>query len=128
PRGRRSTRWWARRGRAWRRRTTWRRWRSRRRIRRRWWRPRRRRPWRGILMRQKANKSNRPTRRPAMVLFVVLVVVVMLTLAAYTYVSLMRSHRESSVQTNRQLQAKLMVDSGTDYVRTFLLQSLDAQL
>jgi type II secretory pathway component PulK len=63
-----------------------------------------------------------------MVLIVVLVVVMMLSLGAYTYASLMRSHRESSVQTNRQLQAKLMVDSGSDYVRTFLMQNLDAQL
>lgn len=75
---------------------------------------------------KKQNTSR--TKRRAMILIVVLVVVTMLTLAAYTYVSLMRSHRESSVQTNRQLQARLMVDSGTDYVRTFLMQNLDAQL
>jgi type II secretory pathway component PulK len=78
-------------------------------------------------MRSKAQKLA-GTKRRAMILIVVLVVVTMLTLAAYTYVSLMRSHRESSVQTNRQLQARLMVDSGTDYVRTFLMQNLDAQL
>lgn len=79
-------------------------------------------------MRQKQKKSQLISRRRAMVLIVVLVVVMMLSLGAYTYVSLMRSHRESSVQTNRQLQAKLMVDSGSDYVRTFLLKNLDAQL
>jgi type II secretory pathway component PulK len=79
-------------------------------------------------MRQKQKKSYPISKRRAMVLIVVLVVVMMLSLGAYTYVSLMRSHRESSVQTNRQLQAKLMVDSGSDYVRTFLLQNLDAQL
>jgi type II secretory pathway pseudopilin PulG len=79
-------------------------------------------------MRQKRKKPNLITKRRAMILIVVLVVVMMLSLAAYTYVALMRSHRESSVQTNRQLQARLMVDSGSDYVRTFLLQNLDAQL
>lgn len=72
-------------------------------------------------------KRWRSSRR-GMVLLVVLVVVMMLVLGAYAYVALMRSHRESSVQTNRQLQAKLMVDSGVDVVRTFLLQPPDAQL
>jgi len=67
-------------------------------------------------------------RKRGVVLLVVLVVVMMLTLGAYAYTALMRSHRESSVQTNRQLQAKLMVDSGVDVVRTFLLQPQDAQL
>lgn len=79
-------------------------------------------------MRHKHKNPRIISKRRAMVLIVVLVVVMMLSLAAYTYVALMRSHRESSVQTNRQLQAKLMVDSGSDYVRTFLLQNLDAQL
>lgn len=80
------------------------------------------------MRRSQALKRSVVPRRRAMVLIVVLVVVMMLSLAAYTYVSLMRSHRESSVQTNRQLQAKLMVDSGVDQVRTFLLQPLDVQL
>lgn len=80
------------------------------------------------MRRSQALKRSVAPRRRAMVLIIVLVVVMMLSLAAYTYVSLMRSHRESSVQTNRQLQAKLMVDSGVDHVRTFLLQPLDAQL
>jgi len=65
--------------------------------------------------------------RPGVVLLVVLVVVMMLALGAYTYAALMRSHRESSVLTNRQLQAKLMVDSGIDYTRIYLSRSDDAQ-
>jgi type II secretory pathway component PulK len=72
-------------------------------------------------------KSPRAKQRRAMILVVVLVVVMMLALGAYAYTAVMRSHRESSVQTSRQLQAKLMVDSGIDYVRTFLLKSGEAQ-
>lgn len=66
--------------------------------------------------------------RRGVVLLVVLVVVMMLSLGAYTYVMLMRSHRESSVLTNKQLQAKMMVDSGVDYVRIFLMRGADAQV
>jgi DNA uptake protein ComE-like DNA-binding protein len=66
-------------------------------------------------------------RKPGVVLILVLVVVVMLSLGAYTYATLMRSHRTSALLTSRQLQAKLMVDSGVDYVRIYLSQPADAQ-
>ncbi len=80
----------------------------------------------------KKQKHSSPTRirakkRRGMLLVVVLVVVMMLSLAAYTYVMLMRSHRESATLTNQQVQAKLMVDSGIDYLRIYLSQPADMQ-
>jgi type II secretory pathway component PulK len=80
-----------------------------------------------MIRRARTNVAALLARRRGVVLIVVLVVVMMLSLAAYTYTVLMRSHREASVQTNRQAQARLMVDSAVEYVRIFLSQPASAQ-
>ena len=72
-------------------------------------------------------KPSIPHDRRGLVLLLVLIVVAMLSLGSYSYVELMRSHREAAVLSGRQLQTKLMVDSGVDYIRTFLSQPQPAQ-
>ena len=63
-------------------------------------------------------------RRSGFLLLIVLVTVVMLTLAAYTFTNLMMSEDASSRLLARQVQSKYLVDSGVDYTR--LLLSSDA--
>jgi Type II secretion system (T2SS), protein K len=64
-------------------------------------------------------------KRRGLVLVLVLIVVTMLALGAYSYTEVMRTHREATELAGRQLQTRLMVDSGVDYIRTTL--SLDAE-
>jgi len=68
------------------------------------------------------NSPSRITRRPAdgMLLLIVLVTVVMMTLAAYTFTSLMQVELQSSRVLSRRVQSKYLADSGVDYVRLFL--------
>jgi hypothetical protein len=67
-------------------------------------------------------------RKRGLVLILVLIVVSMLSLASYAYVELMRSHREATMLAGRQLQTKMMIDSGVEYVRSFLAQTSSLQL
>lgn len=59
--------------------------------------------------------------RRGMVLVVVLVVVSMLALAALTFSQLMLAEREAVELTSRRLQARMLAESGIDYVRTLLM-------
>lgn len=66
-------------------------------------------------------------RRRGLVLVLVLVVVVLLSLGAYTFTELMLTHQESAQLSGTQLQTRLLVDSGTDFVKAFLSQDRAAR-
>jgi hypothetical protein len=55
-----------------------------------------------------------------LLLIIVLVTVVMMTLAAFTFTSLMQVELQSSRVLSRQVQSKYLADSGVDYARLFL--------
>ena len=57
-----------------------------------------------------------------MVLIIVLVVIMFLALGAYSFSDLMLTHRESVQLTGRQVQTKLLVESGMEATRLFLSQ------
>jgi DNA uptake protein ComE-like DNA-binding protein len=59
--------------------------------------------------------------RRAVVLVIVLVVVVVLSLAAYTFTDLMQAHRKAAILSGKQIQARLLVDSGIDAVKLYLM-------
>lgn len=59
-------------------------------------------------------------RSDGVLLIIVLVTVVMMTLAAYTFTSLMQVEFQSSRVLSRRVQSKYLADSGVDYVRLFL--------
>ena len=61
-------------------------------------------------------------RRRGVVLIVVLVVVAMLALAGYTFTHMMLTHQHAAQLHGRQIQARVLVDSGVEYVRTFFTQ------
>ncbi len=61
-------------------------------------------------------------RRRAFVLILVLVVVMLLSLGAYSFTELMLTHEESAQLGGRQLQTRLLVDSGVEHLKTVLLQ------
>lgn len=67
------------------------------------------------------------SRRSGIVLIIVLVVVAVLALGAYTYCELMVSQRSASRMTGQQLQAQALVDSGVDVVRLFLDQPAETR-
>ena len=68
------------------------------------------------------NSRSQKIRRckDGMLLIIVLVTVVMMTLAAYTFTSLMQVEMESSRVLSRRVQSKYLADSGVDYTRLFL--------
>jgi type II secretory pathway component PulK len=65
---------------------------------------------------------NRKHLRRGMVLILVLVVVAMLSLGAYSFTHLMLAHHDAALQTSRQLQTRAVVDSGVEAIRLFLGQ------
>ncbi|MHB8970600.1 MAG: type II secretion system protein GspK [Pirellulaceae bacterium] len=69
-------------------------------------------------------KHTRPARPPqrGIVLVVVLVVVALLALAAYTFAGLMVTHYGAAKLSGRQLQARALVESGMESVRLYLMQ------
>jgi hypothetical protein len=67
-------------------------------------------------------------RRRAIVLILVLVVVVVLSLAAYTFSDLMLTYQETVQLSGKQLQARMLVESGAEYMRLFLNQEPAALL
>ena len=67
-------------------------------------------------------------KRRGFVLIIVLVVLVVLTLAAYTFTELMQTHRVATELSGRQVQARLLVDSGVDAVRLFLMHPPEQQV
>ncbi len=64
--------------------------------------------------------QRRNPNRNGLLLLVVLVTIVMLSLAAYTFSSLMIAEDSSSRLLSKQVQSKYLVDSGVDYIRLFL--------
>ncbi|HMC11903.1 MAG TPA: type II secretion system protein GspK, partial [Pirellulaceae bacterium] len=56
-------------------------------------------------------------------LILVLVVIAMLSLGAYSFTSLMLAHHEAAIVTGRQAQARSLVDSGVTAAQLFLAQS-----
>ncbi|MEZ6093076.1 MAG: type II secretion system protein GspK [Pirellulaceae bacterium] len=64
--------------------------------------------------------KDRRRRRSGFIILIVLVTIVLLSLAAYTFTSLMIVEDESSRLMAKQVQSRYLVDSGVDYVRLFL--------
>jgi DNA uptake protein ComE-like DNA-binding protein len=62
-------------------------------------------------------------QRRGMILVVVLVVVALLALAAYTFAGLMVTNYGAAKLSGRQLQARALVESGVEAVRLYLMQS-----
>ncbi len=73
-------------------------------------------------------KTHNPSPRRAIVLVLVLIVVSILSLGSFAYVELMRTHREATALAGQQLQTKLIVDSGVEYIRSFLKQADSTQV
>ena len=63
-----------------------------------------------------------------MVLILVLIVIVLLSLGAYSFTDLMLAHHEATILTGRQVQARALVDSGVEVVRLFLAQPDEQRL
>jgi len=59
-------------------------------------------------------------RSDGMLLIIVLVTIVMMTLAAYTFTALMQIELQASRVLSRRVQSKYLADSGVDYARLFL--------
>ncbi|MDP6466350.1 MAG: type II secretion system protein GspK [Pirellulaceae bacterium] len=59
-------------------------------------------------------------RRRAIVLMIVLVVIVPLSLAAYTFSDLMLTHRHAALVHGKRLQARMLIDSGVEAVLQYL--------
>lgn len=68
-----------------------------------------------------ASRCQRAPRR-GLVLIIVLIVVVMLSLGAYTFTELMLAHQEAAQLAGRQIQTRALVDSGVEGVKLFLVQ------
>lgn len=73
-------------------------------------------------------KSPHPQRRQALVLVLVLIVVVLLSLGAYSFTNLMVAHHESAILTGEQLQTRVLVDTGVEATRMFLMKTKAEQL
>ncbi len=65
--------------------------------------------------------------RCGMVLVVVLVVISVLSLAAYTFCDLMVTQHQATNLGTQQIQARWLIDSGVDAVRLYLLQDRETQ-
>ncbi len=82
----------------------------------------------------KTMSKSLPTRNPlrrrvrsrqGMVLIVVLVTIVILSLAAYSFTALMQTEEQATRLMTRRIQSKYLVDSGVDYVRLYLSSTDD---
>ncbi|MCA9144165.1 MAG: general secretion pathway protein GspK [Planctomycetaceae bacterium] len=59
-------------------------------------------------------------RRSGIVLIIVLVVVIVLALAAYSFSDLMLAHRRVATVNGKQLQARMLVQSGVEAIKQYL--------
>ena len=66
------------------------------------------------------NSTNSP--RQGMILIIVLVVILMLSLGAYTFTDLMITYDEAADLSGERLQARWVADSGIDMIRMHLIQ------
>ena len=73
-------------------------------------------------------KGDLGRRRSGTILLVCLVAVVLLSLCAYTFTSMMVVEEEASTLLSRQIQSKYLAESGVDYVRLFLSNDDDTIL
>ncbi len=78
----------------------------------------------------KIRAAIRPPREPLQsrrgsLLIVVLVTIIMLSLAAYTFTVLMQTEEEAARLMSRRVQSKYLVDSGVDFTRLFLSYDKD---
>jgi len=71
-------------------------------------------------MTQLARQKNHAKRRRGVVLIIVLVVVIVLALAAYTFSDLMVAHRRVAAVNGKQLQARMLVQSGVEAIKQYL--------
>lgn len=62
----------------------------------------------------------RSSPRRGVVLIVVLIVVVVLSLVAYSFADLMQSHRKAAMLSGKQIQARVLVDSGVETIKYYL--------
>ena len=62
------------------------------------------------------------SNRRGLVLILVLIVIAMLSLGAYSFTDLMLAQHEAQMLTGRQMQTRVLVDSGVEAVRMFLAQ------
>src|SRR5688500_15679408 len=60
------------------------------------------------------------SNRRGLVLILVLIVIAMLSLGAYSFTDLMLAQHEAQLLTGRQMQTRVLVDSGVEAVRHFL--------
>jgi type II secretory pathway component PulK len=67
-------------------------------------------------------------RRRGMVLIMVLIVIVFLSLGAYTFTDLMVTHHEATQLAGRQLQTRYLVDSGVEFVKLFLAKTEEERI
>ena len=67
-------------------------------------------------------------RRRGLVLIIVLIVIVFLSLGAYTFSDLMITHHAAAQLAGRQLQTRYLVDSGVDYVKLFLAKTEEERI
>ena len=67
--------------------------------------------------------KSRGQTRPGFTLILVLVIVVGLALAAYTFADLMNSYREAAEIAKKQAQTELFTESGLDHVRSLIATS-----
>ena len=67
-------------------------------------------------------------RRRGIVLLLVLTVIVLLSLAAYTFSDLMLTERDGALLHGEQIQARALVESGVDMLRLYLSQDYATRL
>jgi hypothetical protein len=77
---------------------------------------------------QRRNRVSPEQVKRGLVLIIVLVVIMFLALGAYSFTDLMLTHEESAQLTGRQVQTRLLVDSGIEATRLFLSQSQQVRL
>ena len=72
-------------------------------------------------------RSARAPFRPAVVLLIVLVVIVALSLSAYTFTDLMLANRHATQVHGKRIQARYLVESGVEKVKLYLSQDVATQ-
>jgi DNA uptake protein ComE-like DNA-binding protein len=84
--------------------------------------------WRHFDQHRCANRnwSSLPNRS-GVILVVVLVVVALLSLAAYTFAELMLTHYRAAQMNSRRLQTRMLVQSGADAIKLYLIQDETAR-
>ena len=65
--------------------------------------------------------------RQGIVLVIVLIVISVLSLAAYTFCDLMVTQKQATNLSTQQIQTRWLVDAGMDHVRSYLMQSKELQ-